>query len=272
MEDVMIDDSSLVPQLVNDETQIIFQRHCAYDKESGTLLDKSVAEQKIIVKNFLNYMSDNLENTYFLFSASNTSSSNEFKRCVETINIAMDLVKNYYTENGISTDHIMNLNDKSNYNASVHESRYLIEPGMFTDQSGFLEYLKDKYDGINLDFWIDFEEDLSKQKREQFGSEGPDEIVQRSLRYINILERYSEFFHTKYPDSRLIIWNGTHYDLISPLVKQRVLNLEKSDYVGVKNCGGISLIINSDGKISSNVNGTIYPFDSQCSKQPRQYF
>ena len=85
---------------------IIFQRHCSYDKESGTLLGKSVSEQKIIVKNFLNYMSDNLENTYFLFSASNTSSSNEFKRCVETINIAMDLVKNYYTENGISTYHL----------------------------------------------------------------------------------------------------------------------------------------------------------------------
>lgn len=272
MEGIMIDASSLLPQLVNDETQIIFQRHCAYDKEKGCLLDKSVDEQKIIVKNFLNLMSADLENTYFLFSASNTSSSSEFKRCVDSINIAMELVRNYYAENGISTNHIMNLNDRSNYNSSVHESRYLTEPGMFTDQSGFLEYLKNKYDGINLDFWIDFEEDLSKQKREQFGSEGPDEIVQRSLHYINVLERYSEFFHAKYPDSRLVIWNGTHYDLISPLVKQRVLNIEKSGYVGVENCGGISLIIDSAGKISSNVNGTIYPFDSQCSKRPRQYF
>lgn len=125
---------------------------------------------------------------------------------------------------------------------------------------------------MNLDFWIDFEEDLSKQKREQFGSEGPDEIVQRGIHYINILERYAEFFHMKYPNSKLIIWNGTHYDLISPLVKQRVLNWEKSDYVGVENCGGISLIVDESSNIMANVNGTLYPFDSQYKKPLQQHF
>lgn len=269
MNELIIDSSAIVPIVGLNQTQMVFQRHCAYDNVNGGLTDDSRQQQEEIVRSFMEMMGkDNVKNTYFLFTASDTVSSGDFKRCVETTNVVMNLVRTFYEDSGVSIEHIMNLNSPA-YKLSVHESGHITEPGMFTDDSGYFDFLREKYGGVNSDFWIDFEGDLSKQKREQFGSEGPDEIVQRGIHYINILQRYAELFHIKYPDSRLIIWSGTHYDLISPLVKQKILNWDKSDYVGVDNCGGISLIVDDTGRISANVNGALYPFDSQYSKPPQ---
>lgn len=88
-------------------------------------------------------------------------------------------------------------------------------------------------------------------------------MVDRGVRYVNILQRYSKFFHKKTPNSRLIIWDGTHYDLISPLLKQRVLYYDKSDVVNVNYCGGISFLVDRANVITVNVKGVNYPFDSQ---------
>lgn len=170
MQELKINTDALIPQVVSNETQMVFQRHCAYDKTNGELVGESKKLQKEVVSRFLDCMNGDIENTYFLFTASNTVSGSDFKRCVETTNIAMELVRKFYEDNEVSVNHVMNLNNSA-YNSSVHESYHITEPGMFIDGTGYLEFLKEKYGGINLDFWIDFEEDLSKQKREQFGSE-----------------------------------------------------------------------------------------------------
>lgn len=272
-----INSSSITPFIKEDETQIIFQRHCNYDKKNGILLSESINIQENIVSSFIKKIKDNfppeeLKNTYFLFDSSNTTSNNHLKRCTFTTNIAMNVIKKFFEENHISLSHIMNLNIDSNYYHKVRENSYLTEPKMFTDTTGYVEYLKEKHHGINLDFWIDFEEDLSKEKRQELGSEGPDEIVNRSIKYLRILQRYATYFHLKFPNSRLIIWCGTHYDVISPLVKQKILNYEKSDIVEVDYCGGISFRIDTLGNMTVNMNGINYPFDFQETKQLRRHF
>lgn len=267
-----ITSTAITPQVTNNQTQLIFQRHCNYDRNDGTLLPESKKIQKELVKAFIsNLDTKGLENTYFLFAASPTQNK-DFKRCLESTNIAMELIKKMYQKKNVSLDHIINLSPTSAYNNSIHESKHLTEPKMFTDETGYLEFLKDKHNGINQEFWIDFEEDQSKSTREQLNAEGPDQIVERAVHYINVLQRYAYLFHIKHPNSKLIIWNGTHYDLISPLVKQRILNLEKHDIVNVKNCGGISLRIDESDEITANINGFIYPIDSQYSKLPPQHF
>lgn len=274
---LMIDSSAITPMINQNQTQLIFQRHCNYDRTNGTLIPDSVDYQKEVIESFINSIKKtftlyDLQNTYFLLTASNTTSSNNFKRCVETTNIAMGLIRQFLQENNVPASHIINLNEKSNYKGTIHESKQLTEPQMLTDSTGYFEFLKEKHNGINLDFWIDFEEDLSKDKREELNSEGPDQIVERAIYYINMLQRYSNYFHMKHPNSRLIIWNGTHYDLISPLVKQRILNWEKSDIVNVQYCGGISLVLNENNEVIANINGLNYPFDSQYNKQPHRRF
>lgn len=274
---VTINSLSITPLIKENETQIVLQRHCNYDKKNGCLLSESIECQTSIVASFIetlksNFNHDELKHTYFLFDSSNTTANNNFKRCVLTTNIAMDMIKEFFEENKIPLNHIMNLNIDSNYHNRVRENTYLTEPKMFTDFTGYVEYLKEKHHGINLDFWIDFEEDLSKEKRQELGSEGPDEIVERGMKYIYILKRYSTYFHLKFPNSRLVIWSGTHYDLISPFAKQKILNYEKSDIVEVDYCGGISLLIDNYENITVNMNGTNYPFDFQEKKLlPRRF-
>lgn len=274
---ITIDSSSIVPMINQNQTQLIFQRHCNYDRENEGLIPESVEQQKLVVMSFIEYLKnsfsiEDLKNTYFLFTSSNTISGYKFKRCVETTNIAMHCIKQFFEESHLSTSHIINLNESSNYNGQVHESKALTEPQMFTDGTGYYEFLSEKYNGMNIDFWTDFEEDLSKEKREELRAEGPDQIVERAVHYIQILQRYAAYFHKKYPNSRLVIWNGTHYDLISPLVKQRILHLEKSFWLKVDYCGGISIIIDELGKVVASVNQTNYPFDFGEMKQPHQHF
>ena len=144
-EAVVVDSTSIRPLINENESQIIFQRHCNYDRTNGGLITESVDHQCSIVTSFINELKnslalDELRNTYFLFDSSDTISSGNFKRCVETTNIAMKVIKNFFEENNIPLSHIINLNEDLNYNNSVRENKNLTEPKMFTDSTGYFEY------------------------------------------------------------------------------------------------------------------------------------
>lgn len=267
--DITINSSSIVPMIDISNTQYIFQRHCAYDKSNDTLISESVEKNKEIVNNFIKKLNKlnprDLYNTYFLFTISPTINGNDFKRCLETIKIVIELLKRYYEEVGLEMNRLINIDN-------IHESRHLTEPSMFTDESGYLEFLKDKNSGINQNFWVDFEEDNYKEDREIMNGEGPDEIVKRAEKYISILHRYAKYFHEKNRDSKLIIWNVTHYDLISPLCKQDILKVDKDNIVLVDYAGGISLFEDDDRQLLANLNNTIYEFDFQYIKQLHRRF
>ena len=254
------------------ETQIILQRHCDFNRLNGNLLDSSIRKQKKIVLEVLkNLETYTLNNIYFLFVASNTINPNsENKRCVDTINIAMYLVQKFLESKGISKNHVINLDEKLNYDMKIKQTNKFSEPNMFTDKKGYLEFLKEKNNGINQQFWRDFEEDVYKFEREELNAEGPDEIVTRGVYYIKVLQRFSSYFHIKNPNSKLIVWCGTHYDLISPLVKQTIFDYEKSDTINVDYCGGISLEIDKSNNLIANVNGRFFPVDFEDIKQPHR--
>ena len=228
-----ITDLAITPQINSNETQIIFQRHCNYDRSLGDLLPKSKKIQKELVKGYISNLDrKDLENTYFLFTSS-TDQNKEFNRCLETTNIAMEIIKKLYQKKNLSLNHVINLGPTSTYKTKIHKSK-------------------------------DLEEKLS--------DEGKEQIADRAIHYINVLQKYAYYFHIKHPNSKLIIWNGTNYDFISALVKQRILNLENQDIVNVKNCGGISLIIDEAGEITANINDNIFPFNSQHNKPSQKQY
>lgn len=273
---VTINSRSVVPLVGLNQTQIILQRHCNYDRNSGGLVAESEQIQSQISDSFLtslvqNLTAEELNNTYFLFVASPTMSKGNFNRCIETTNIPFFQVRSVFNDLNISESHIMNLNADSHYDG-IHKSKDLAEPMMFTDNSGYLEFLKQQNEGINLNFWIDFEEDKYKEKRQELGAEGPDEIVGRGIHFIGVLQRYSQLFHKKHENSRLIIWCGTHYDLLSPLAKQTILGYDKEDAVAVDYCGGISLLIDENNEIVANLNGEYVPICFPDSVQRRRHF
>ena len=275
---ITIDKSSIKPITKINQTQIILQRHCDYDRKTGELTKNSIENQYNLCENFMQDLvnissTEELKNTYFLFVSSPTISyTGNFQRCVITTNIPFNMTKDIFTKFGIQTNHIMNLNNDSNYKNNIHMANDLEEPRMFNDNTGYLEFLKQQNDGINLDFWLDFEEDKYKEKRQEFGAEGPDEIVNRGIHFIKVLQRYSQYFHKKHENSRLIIWCGTHYDLLSPLAKQTILNYNKEDAVFVDYCGGISLLIDENNTISANLNGENFPIYFQDNVQHHRHF
>lgn len=270
---ININSVAIKPLLDEFETQIVLQRHCNYDRVNGNLLDSSIKEQEEVALEFLKGLEgQELDNIYFLFIASDTINANGIKqRSVDTINIAMQYIKTFLNSRGISLDHIINFDENLNYKMKVKQTNRIAEPRMLTDKKGYLEFLKEKNNGMNQHFWIDFEEDTYKEKREQLNAEGPDEIVSRGVHYINVLQRFAKYFHEKKPSSKLIVWCGTHYDLLSPLAKQTIFDYEKSDFITVDYCGGISFLINQSGDTIADVNGQYFPVSFEGIKQHHRH-
>lgn len=269
---IAINSESIRPASDLFETQIILQRHCNYDREKGSLTDASKLNQEKIVLQFLRDLDNrDLNDIYFLFIASNTINSHgEKQRCVDSVDIAMNLIRSFLESKGIGREHIINLDENLNYDGQVKRTDSFSEPKMFTDNTGYLHFLKEKSGGMNSQFWIDFEEDRYRQERKELDGEGPDEIVERGVHFINVIQRFASYFHLKKPNSKLIVWCGTHYDLISPLAKQTIFGYEKSDIIAVDYCGGISLNIDKSHDLIANVNGQSYQVSFEGIKQPHR--
>lgn len=268
-----ITSDNFLPDFKSGETQIIFQRHANYDKTTGEMLD---TENTTLVdynyfKTLLSSLSDEeRENLYILFIASDTkNAANGLERAVVSTDIAKQVVSSIFENYGLSDSHIIN---NTNFNGNVRIDKNLIEPKMFIDKTGYFEFLKKKYNGVNIDFWTAFEEDLDREYRLQIFGEGPDEIVDRAFNYLTIVKRYSDYFHSVKPNSRLIVWSGTHYDLISPLVKQLIVKLDKDAVVPVDYNGGIAVTVTEDGKFITSIDGMYYDLGDLVSIQLHRHF
>lgn len=141
---------AITPQINNNQTQIIFQRHCNYDRSLGDLLPESKKIQKELVKAYISNLDrKDLENTYFLFTSS-TEQNKDFNRCLDTTNIAMEIIKKLYQKKNLSLDHVINLGQTSTYKTNIHKSKDLEEKSndekknkLLIDQFTILMYYKD---------------------------------------------------------------------------------------------------------------------------------
>lgn len=267
-----INSSNFFPDLKNGETQIIFQRHAKYDKETGEMIDIDVTTEVDYnyFKTLLSSISDEeRENIFVLFIASDTKNVNGIERAIFSTQIAKSVVGKLFQDYGISSSHIVN---NVNFGTRIKSDSNLIEPKMFIDNTGYLDFLKNKYNGINREFWIAFEEDLNREYRLEIFGEGPDEIVDRAFSYLTTIQRYSNYFHSVNPNARLIVWSGTHYDLISPFIKQMVAKLDKEEEVSVDYNAGIGVTISKDGKFITSINGIYYDLGDLVSMQLHRHY
>lgn len=263
------------------DTSIVLQRHGAYerDKDSpnvGSLTPEAVELQKEDVRNFF---AQQIEATpesersklKILVVASDTDFHKGGKRSTETADLALEQAKYVLAQFGLSEDQILNLNAEHNLKGGG-ESRpmaHLREPQMFNDSPEFVDYLIEKHGGINLDFWIDFEGEHSKETREAMGAEGPIQIADRFQHSIDVLARYAKLYHSKVgnEDDRLIIWAGTHYDTLSPYVKFNLFNMSPDDPLRVEYGGGINIKVAKDGSANTIIDGKEYPVPVKGRKE-----
>lgn len=259
------------------ETEIVLQRHGKYvrDKDSPNAGQLTPEAVQLETESAAQYFSELIaatpesdrDNLCILFVLSDTSYANNGQRSYQTTEIAQQVAEQLFQEHGMHLLNILNISPRSTSLGAPVPMRTLREPQMFEKSPDFLRFMQDAYPdpenpgALGRNFWVAFEEDAEYERRHAMGAEGPDEIADRMRAALQILSRYSEAFHAHNPQSRLIIWAGTHYDTISPFVKRDVLHMGKKERVLVAYGGGLVVTIDQSHQLSAAMNGHKYPLD-----------
>jgi hypothetical protein len=254
-------------------TEIILQRHGKYirdeaDPRAGSLTFESEEAQvelgQRFLKDLMNQLPEDERDSFdVLIAASDTQYRGGGRRSLETAAAVQRGMDTALEEAGLGKEHILNnvhpvrTPDGTLETGVPRATPSLREPQMIYNEE-FNNFLTNNYGPQTLDYWVAYEEDRHAEERAAMGAEGPDDIAGRTLYAVDVLKRYSDFYHSNHPDRRLIIWAATHYDTISPLVKLKLAGGDKSDALGVDYGAGISIDVTPDGRASSTIAGTTY--------------
>lgn len=278
----------LAPNLQTGSTAIVLQRHERYERSrsadnAGSIFPE-VAEDaflrdKDFFKDVLDQESDGSE-TMFLFVSSDTQYAGKGHRSLETARLAEDAAIAEMQERGINPDsRIINLNQSFKTNGhstqqNIRPMRHLREPQIF-DTPAYVDHLRNKYgaedgpgSGISQKAWAAHEMDAEKEIREELGAEGVYDMLSRTKKGVSTLARYASMFHATNPGKKLVIWAATHYDTISPLVKEAT-NASFSEYVPVDYGAGLVINIEPGGKnveLNAQQTKVMLPLGNQAVK------
>lgn len=249
-------------------TEIILQRHGKYERSAdspriGSLTEEGAEEIYTSGKDFFEKLFDSVaeperKNIDILILASDTQYKDGGRRSMETAEQVIRGLKEELEKLNLDESQLLNTSSNVSGQGGPRPTPKIREPQMFDNSPEFVEFLKEKYGDLGLEFWIAFEEDKEKEVREKMGAEGPDEITDRMKLMIDILARYSKFYHAKHPDRRLIIWAVTHYDTISPYVKREIFEAGKETPLGVDYGAGISINLGKTGEGTVKIAGQEY--------------
>lgn len=227
------------PHLNPGESAIVFQRHERYDRNrdadtAGSLFEEAAEavydRDTAFFREALSHEDEG--ETMVLFISSDTQYAGKGRRSMETAQLAQDAAAAVMTELGINpTEQIINFNpdfatDSFDETAqSIRPDKKIREPQIF-DVSEYVDHLRTAYgkedgpgNGISPKAWAMHEMDAEKEVREAMGAEGVHDMLARTKKSLSIVERYASIFHANNPDKKLIIWMASHYDTLSPLVK-----------------------------------------------------
>lgn len=179
---------------------------------------------------------------------------------METTILALQAAKAALQNHGIEpTDRIINLSTafKTKQFPEAEESirplSRLREPQLWEPEAAdYLAHLLGKYGDaesgvLSTEAWAAHEADAEQQARETAGAEGIHDIIDRTKRTLGFIARYAKIFHANNPHTHLVVWAGTHYDTISPLVKDAT-DTPLDQYIPVANGGGVVIDLPNDGE------------------------
>jgi hypothetical protein len=256
-----------VPVIEPGGTAIVFQRHERYERDhtsdrAGSIFPEHAEAAK---ERDLAFFRDLLakeepgQETMFFFVSSDTQYDSG-RRSLETGQLAQDAAIEAMTELGIDPNsRILNLSDDfitkdfKETNQRIRPMVGLREPQIF-NQPEYIAHLKNKYGeedgpgtGLSQAAWGAHEADLEKEVREKHGAEGVHDILDRTKESLRVLRRYSRVFHKQNPNKKLVVWATSHYDTISPFVKEAT-NTDFSEYLPVDYGGGVIINISPNGE------------------------
>lgn len=271
------------PLIDSGGTAIVFQRHEKYDRSKGTettgsIVGEGIEDTKERDRDFFRDVLSNEDDgeTMVLFVSSPTQYAGGGHRSMETAQLAEDAAIEVMEEMGLDpSQRIINFNDQfstgkfEKTGQDIRPMKGIEEPRMFDNNMDFVEELgrqfnsektKEDVEARRTDVKLDkhafgaYEEDAPgvKELREKFAVDGKPvegvyDILDRTNMSLRALERYARLFHAKNPDKRLVIWAASHYDTISPLVKDAT-GQGFGEYVPVDYGAGVVIEIAPGGK------------------------
>lgn len=268
------------PQIEAGGTAIVFQRHERYNRDrsaedAGSIdpesSDDTIRQDRQFFEDLLVQEAADGVETMVLFVSSDTQYAGKGRRSLETGQLAQDAARSVFEEAGIDANERV-LNFHPNFKTSRFEEtgqdirpvRGIVEPKIFDENPDFVKELGKKFNPEELQAEIEsqrsdvqlspeafgaYEADLPEvvEMRERHGAEGVHDILDRTKTSLKVLERYSRVFHANNPNKRLVIWATSHYDTISPLVKDAT-DTEFSEYVPVDYGGGVVINVPPKGE------------------------
>lgn len=230
----------IIPKLGEGETSIVFQRHGKYDRNrnsetAGSITSEHAEELYSYDKETFDKLFQQ-EDVYVLFASSDTQYANKGFRSLETAEVAQVAAIESLKEHGFDpNERVINLNP--NFSVARHDETDqdirplagIREPQIFNPRDAeYIGHLQDKYGygdeeaktGISPKGWAFHEFDGEKEARQTTDAESEDELIRRTKKTLAILERYARVWHASNPGKRLVIWTASHYDTISPIVRE----------------------------------------------------
>ena len=248
------------------ESVIILERHERYETDpaaenaGSVLAEDAAAAFDRDVTFFQRAFTQNVagsETTMVLFAASDTQYAGKGYRAMETTWIAQNAAIYALDASGLDpAKHIINFNSEfftPKFRPSdkagpirIWPDANVREPQIFNTPA-YISYLIGKYgsmDGnpnrLSPQAWTAHECDAEREVREALGAEGVYDVLARTKKSLSLMRAYATRFHMTHPNSRLIARVGTHYDTISPLVKD-VAGIPFEKFVPVQNGGGVAI-------------------------------
>lgn len=230
----------IIPTLGAGDTSIVFQRHGEYDRhhdsETAGSITKESAEDMF---NHNKIVFDDLfrqEDVYVLFAASDASFADKGYRSMETARVAQDAATQSLEDLGLNpNERIINFNPKFSIashketDSDVRPLAGIRDPQVFNPRDiAYINHLQevggyadvDNKKGLSPNAWGIHEVDGAHEARELTGAESQAELIKRTKKTLAILERYAHVWHANNPGKKLVIWTSSHYDTISPIVKE----------------------------------------------------
>jgi hypothetical protein len=245
------------PRLSAGGTSVVLQRHEEYERNTSAENAGSITRDDAYTTDrafFDDIFAQEVEGgpqAMVLITASDTRYAGKGYRSIETGELALAAAADALRERGIDpATRIINVNPDFTTNhfeptgADVRPIHRLREPQLFdADAADYYNHLLTKYGDaetgvLSTAAWAAHEADTEKAVREAYGAEGVHDIIDRTKKSLAVFGEYARRFHQTNPRSHLIIWAGTHYDTISPLVKDAT-GTPLEDYVPVAHGGGV---------------------------------
>ena len=258
-----------IPQV--EGTAIILQRNAKDDRQDpessdyGALVSAAAEKARLGAKEFFSEIfaglgPEEIKSLDIMVVASDATLITEkgqtspHKRAVETAEQVISGLQEAMAEHSVSDEQLLN-NAASAHQGPIELSG-LRDLRALEDSPEFIKFLQAKWGDK---FWLAFEDDSERETRIAMGAEGPIEIANRVKYFLTVIANAMKVYHQENPGRRVIVWAVSHYDSISPYIKEHVAKMDTlKTYLPVEQGGGITITISPDGQVKTKIKDTDY--------------